>query len=325
MSEKEVKEIDLLELFQRIGFGFVNLAKVCLRALLYLVSFAFRRLHWLAIAGLLGGTLGYFYADKVTSYYSSNMIAATNGIDAEDVVSYLQDLGRYAERGDYKGLAKELHLSEEVARKVKSLQAYLYIDYNYDGRADYIDKGIRNPMDTSQYVVQNRFYLEASVKESSEYFDTLQEGLVKLLRNKPYVNKSNFIYKENLSKRIQAIEEEIVLLDSLQRVEYFKKNVQGYGSKSAEGLLILAPEQTQLYYKEKLLLLDEKQQCEKDLGLSETPITVIKDFGGVSVEENSQGRYIKLFSVIAFMLIYIVLLVTQQKVLSFFKEQLASE
>jgi hypothetical protein len=84
---------------------------------------------------------------------------------------------------------------------------------------------------------------------------------------------------------------EILKLDSLQNVDYFKTN-SSFTSSNDNRLMFISEKDKQMYYKDKIILIAQKQEYIKELELATTPLTIIKDFTPLAIEENPKGKYI---------------------------------
>jgi hypothetical protein len=59
--------------------------------------------------------------------------------------------------------------------------------------------------------------------------------------------------------------------------------------------MFISEKDKQMYYKDKIILLNQKQEYIKELELATTPLTIIKDFTPLAIEENPKGKYILWF------------------------------
>lgn len=310
MSEqkKEVKEIDLLELFNVIGRGIKNFILHILKAILFLINFGLRKAHIIGIAVVLGAALGYATHLFTKPYYSSGMIIQPNGIRATDLIEYFDDLTSICESGNIDALALAMEISDSAASKIKNIQAYPYIDLNRDGIGDYIDfNGDFNVQDTTQSIIQNRVYLNVEVYESQpkEY---LQEGLLNYVNKNEYMIQLNQIRKNELFEQIQQTESEILKLDSLQNKEYFIDDNSKAVPVGTGGYIVYTEKDKKLYYHDKLRLIQSKQDLEKEYELIQGPITIIKNMSELAIEKNPKSTRMIMFGLWFGVIGYFVLL-----------------
>lgn len=312
-TNHETKEIDLLELFNIIGKSIKNAILSIYKTIVFLISFGLKKAHWLALITIAGALIGYLVYLGTDRYYSSALIAQPNGISAIDIVEYINDLNRYTTKNNEIALKQALEITDTVAKKVKNIQAFLYIDLNHDGRGDIIDfKQNYDPKDTTQILINSRFYLKVEVLDNRVFSD-VRDGLFIYINKNPYLIKLNQIRKRELEELISSTDREIAKLDSLQNVDYFTDNLDRLTARNQSSLLFLSEKDKQLYYKDKLSLEQQRLRYIKELELSTTPITVLKDFTQLTVEENPKGFYIIRFGYIIGLLGYIFLIVFEYR------------
>lgn len=294
-KENEVKEIDLLELFRLMGNGIKNAFLAVIKAILFLVVFGFRKAHWISIFVIIGVLLGLAFHSFTKSAYSSGMIIQPNGILSTDLIDYLNDLTDICKSHDHLALAHALEITDSSAQKIKTVEAYPYIDVNMDGVGDYIDfENEYNPKDTTQQIIRNRCYLRIQLYESQpkEY---LQKGILNYVKKNEYMVQLNQIRKNELYEQIEQTEKEIAKLDSLQNKEYFKEDNSQAVPISTGGYIVYTEKDKKMYYRDKLALIKNKQNLEKEYELIQGPITVIKNMSELAVEENPKLEIIVKF------------------------------
>lgn len=311
-NKNEVKEIDLLELFSIMGKGIKNGFLNVFKAFLFLFVFGIKRVHFILLFVIVGGIIGWLFFTNTQRYYSSDLIAQPNGISSTEMVDYISDLTRLCEKGNNKGLALSLQLPDTTTEKIKSIEAFQYIDINRDGRGDYIDfDKTFNAKDTTQRIITNRFYLQVEVFDN-HVFDDVRTGIFNYISNNSYFTKLNEFRKKDLIELIAQTKIEIDKLDSLQNVDYFSSNKR-LESSTDNRLMFLSEKDKKMYYHDKLSLINRKQAYIKELELATAPITIIKDFTQLTLEENPKGGYIIKFGFWLGVIGYLVLLLIQYK------------
>jgi hypothetical protein len=290
-NKKEVKEINLLELFSVIGKGIKNGFLNILKVILFLVIFCVKRIHFILLFIVFGGIIGWLFFINTQLYYSSDLIAQPNGISSTEMVDYISDLTKLCKRGNTKGLAFLLQLPDSTTKKIKSIDVFHYIDLNRDNIGDFIDFFRKfDAKDTSRRIISNRFYLQVEVFDNKSFRD-VKNGIFNYISNNPYLVKLNELRKKELIELIGQTKTEIGKLDSLQNVDYFMNNNR-LESSSDNKLMFLSEKDKRMYYHDKLSLIQRKQSYEKELDLATAPITIIKDFTHLAVEENPRGEYV---------------------------------
>lgn len=305
-NSNQVQEIDLLELFNRLGRGIKNLFLGITKVILFLVVFAIKKVHFLAVFALAGGVIGIMFYSSTQRYYSSNLVAQPNGITSTDMINYINDLHDLCLKKNTPGLAYSLEMEDSVAAKIKNIQSFFIIDINNDEIGDYVDfKQIVNLKDTTQKRLEDRIYVTVEVYDN-RVFEHVRNGLLRYMGKNPYIIKLNEIRKNELNELSNQTDYEISKLDSLQQVEYFGKDSRLPISQSE--MMFISEKEQRMYYRDILNLLQKKQEYQKELLLATDAFTVIKDFTNLAVAENPRGNYIFRFSVIFLLIGYIFLL-----------------
>ena len=303
---QSTSEIDLLDLFQKIGNEIKNLFLGLVKGILFLIVFGIKRIHFLILFAIIGGVIGLVLYNSTKRYYSSYMIAQANGITSADMINYINDLHELCEKSNSRALAFDLQMPDSTARKIKDIQAFFIVDVNKDDIGDYVDfKNTFNLKDTTQQRLEDRLHVTVEVYENT-VFEKVKNGLFRYMRKNPYIIKLNEIRKHELQELIAQTEYEIVKLDSLQNTDYFKKN-GGIPVQHSE-MIFLAEKEPTMYYRDKLGLMNRKQEYQKELELATDAFSVIKDFTSLAVAENPRGKYILQYGFIVGLLGYIILL-----------------
>ena len=300
-------EIDLLELFQRIGNGIKNLFIGLIKGILFLIVFGLKRIHYLLLFAIAGGIIGLIMYNSTKRYYSSYMIAQPNGITSTDMINYINDLHDLCQKNNTDALANDLLMPDSTTRKIKDIQAFFIIDANGDGIADYVDfKNTYNPKDTSLHRLEDRIHVTVEVYQNT-IFEKVKNGLFRYMRKNPYIISLNEIRKKELRELIAQVEHEITKLDSLQNTDYFHKSSEIPVEQSQ--MMFLAEKEPTMYYKDKLSLVYRKQLYQKELDLATDAFTVIKDFTSLAVEENPRRNYLIKYGLLSIIAGYFILLI----------------
>lgn len=306
-QQNEVKEIDLLELFRLFGNGIKKLSLGIFKTIIFLFVFGLKKAHWIALFIVVGALLGWLYFSSTERYYSSELIAQPNGISAVDMVNYINDLNKYCKNGNKVALALSLQLPDSLAKKIKNIEAFYYIDVNGDKKGDFADiKRSFNPSDTSKHIDDKKILVMVQVYDN-KIFEKVKKGIFNYISNNSYLTTLNQIRVNELQELITYIEREISKLDSLQNVDYFKSDLK-YSTSNDSRLMFLSEKDKQMYYKDKMALINKKQEYTKEFELATKPLTIIKDFTPLAIEENPKGKYIVWFGFWFGIIAYILLL-----------------
>lgn len=301
--QQATDEIDLLELFNRMGRGIKRGVLWIYRVILDFLMLIVRKSLWIVAFTIIGLIVAYVLYQGSRRYYSSEMTAISNSINNTYVVGSINLLNDLFKQNNYSIAANYLNIDINRAKQIKSIEAFYTIDINKDRLPDYTDyKRQYNPKDSTIKRLDNYFVISLEVYDEN-VFSQVRDGI----KNYIYMNK--FIIDNNNERirqnkiLIETIEAEIRRLDSLQKVEYFE--IPQMQRATSNQMVVLNEKDRKLYHEQKLLLEKEKLRLEKDLNINSEPITIVQDFTPLSKAENPYSKYaIKfglLFAVIGFL------------------------
>lgn len=281
---KTTEEIDLFEIFNRIGNGFKNLFNKMLLMLKSFLIVLIRKSLWIIFFSILGLLLSYVLFKNTNQYYYSEMVIRSNAMDNTNIIRSLNILNDLFINKNYEEVSNSLGISIVQAKKIKSINAYFGIDLNKDGVVDFVDyKNTYNPKDTNQNRILNIFYLKVGVYDQSVLLD-LKEGIKKYVKTNPFILNNNEIRKEQTMLLIKEYSNEIEKLYNLQKIQYFElPRIQ----KSGNGqILVFNEKEFKLYHNEIIDLINKKLALEKELAINPEPITIIQEFSQLSRTNN---------------------------------------
>lgn len=300
--QKHTDEIDLIELFNRMGKSI----KSFFNWILFLVKSFFlllvRKSIWIVLFTIGGVFVGYFFYSNTTRFYSSEMVARSNSMNNSVIVNSINLLNDLFENKNFNALGNYLGTSADEAKKIKSIEAFYGIDINDDRIADFTDYFEKyNPKDTTQKRVPDIFYLKISVYDEN-IFSSVRDGIKRYISTNPYILQNNAVRKLQTEILVKELNKEIMKLDSLQKVQYFEvPKMQKAGSSQ---MVFLNEKEVKLFHNDIISLLNQRLSYERDLSINPDPITVIQDFTQLSKAENPLMKFIKiwgtLFAVLGF-------------------------
>jgi hypothetical protein len=298
-TEKRNDEIDLIEVFQKMGNGIVNLCNKLIHLLYQILLFFIRRAILIGVIVLIGLAIGFFRFKSTPRYYSSSLEAYSNAMSSLDMISYVNNINELFAEGNFTGLEEKLRMDSVKLTEVKNVKAYKVIDLNKDGITDLVDYDEKyQTSDTT--ISKSRFVVKVEVFDQS-VFPVIQESILKYIEDNKYIHDLNAIRKKQLNELIAKLDSEISTLDSLKKTEYFKKADDQLKTQAGQ-LLVMNEKTTQLYHPQIISLYKEKQGLEQQLELRTDPITIIQDFSALSVVENNLMHYLKIFGIIGIVL-----------------------
>jgi len=301
--QQATDEIDLLELFNRMGGGIKRGVLWTYRLILNFLMLIVRKSLWIVAFTIIGLIVAYVLYQVSRRFYSSEMTAISNSINNTYVVGSINLLNDVFKQKNYPIAANYLNIDINRVQEIKSIEAFYTIDINKDGLPDYTDyKWKYNPRDTTKRL-DSYFVIRLEVYDES-IFAQVRDGI------KNYIYKNKFILDNNNERirqnkiLIETIENEIRKLDSLQKVEYFE--LPQMQRATSNQMVVLNEKDRKLYHDQKLALEREKLRLEKDININSEPITVVQDFTPLSKAENPYTKYAislgLLFAVLGFVI-----------------------
>ncbi len=291
-NSQNSNEIDLLDVLKKMWQA---ISKATGIATIFLI----KKSLWLTTFIIIGAIVAFCLYKISIPVYFSTMIARANVLDNTFMINKVNELGRI---NDPLLRAQRLHITDTAANYILALDAYYGIEQG-DGTLSYIDtegRFIYNPKDTSVRRIPKIFYIQAKVGDEI-VLPLIGEGIIEALNTNHYIVERNTIRLQQLHDRLTEVNQQLNLLDSVQRVDYFK---QPKDTRTSSGQLLLMNEQArQLYHSDILKLHDTKQSLEEEIAeYNKQPITVISNFSALSVIENPLTTYLKFWVPVFFVL-----------------------
>jgi len=313
-------EIDLLDLTKRIsrstGKMFSSLFNFFKNIFLQIFIFIIRKFVYLLIFFVAGAIIGGIISWREKPYYETNLIMRSNLVSNVEMINYINRIHTICNGGNIIGLSQSLNLDTAIVKSIKDLQAFWMIDINNDGIGDYLDekKEFIDPYDTtrSKRRLWNEFSVRLKVYDNS-IIEEVQHGLELYINSNDYFIKLSEVKKARLNNLISKTDNEIFILDSLKRFEYFTK--EKIPEITFEKFLIQSGEkqEARLLHGSVLDLFGNKQSLEQELELRIDPITILEDFPPIQTSVNSLIKYIVKFSLISLAIGFIILILIDQR------------
>jgi len=254
------QEIDLIELFSKIGNStnnfftkiFTNTFKLVSTLIFYLfisikesTRFILKKWVILTIFIILGYTTSLIIIKKTTPYFETYATIQTFTISSSELIEYVNKLTALTETQDSIAIGKTLNISTSVAASIKKIYAYWLIDINNDGVADEIDFDNSFKLDSTstKIKINNRFVVQLDVY-SPEYINEIQDKFANYISSYPKLTQTIDIKRQSLISEINKIDNEIKIIDSLKRYEYFTQpkailKIQQERAKQKQGSVAL--------------------------------------------------------------------------------------
>lgn len=230
------QEIDLIELFSRMGNGISNLFSQffnLIGKILFWIfiagkeslKFSLKNIHILIAFALLGIVFGKFQVKRIIPYYRTNATVQTFTVSSSNLIEYTNTLSAVCKSQDSIALSQMLNISVSEAASIKSIDAYWLIDKNKDGVADEVDyENMFEPDTVNNWEkIDNRFLVQLLIYYPG-YIETIQNKFEAFLFTYPRLEQITAVKRRNLESEIKRINSELTILDSLKYYEYFIKD-----------------------------------------------------------------------------------------------------
>ena len=289
-------EIDLLELFNRMGKSIKNFFMWILELLKSFLFLLISKSVWILSFSIIGGYVGYIFFQNTPRFYSSEMVAKSNSMNNSIIVNSINLLNDLFENRNYNALSSYLGTTPEQAKEIRSIEAFYGIDINKDKIADFVDYNkTYNPKDTTQKRLSDVFYLRINVYDET-IFSSVRDGIKKYISTNPFILENNNVRKQQTRSLIEEYKIEIQKIDSLQKVQYFEiPKMQKAGNNQ---MIFLNEKEAKLYHGDIIYLYKQQLALEKELTLNPDPITVVQDFTQLSKAENPLMKFLKVWILI---------------------------
>jgi hypothetical protein len=308
-SNREINdnEIDLLDLFRRIGRTLEKWIRAIIKGFLVSIVFLLRNSVTLIFSILLG--IGLSYALKWSSkpFFESEITLRSNTVPNSEMIAYINKLAILREEKNYKGMAEFLNTTSENARKIKRIDACWVIDRNRDSIPDFVDyRNQHNVYDTLNIRMKDRFVIKVALNDP-QVLSQIRDGILFSVKNNPVFGQKNEFRIKEIDELRKRLIYDIIQLDSLQKVKYFEETRNKLPEKGGQ-IVFLQEQKTQLVYGDIYSLYQRKQVLDREKDLYPDILTVISDFYQPLKRHNSGSYYGKVIIPLCFGLTLILLI-----------------
>ena len=300
-------EIDLLDLFRRMGRTLSRWLNALGRAFLISVVFLLRRWLPLGLSILLGIGASYLFKFTTDSSFSADLVLKNNTVSNADMIAYLNRLHTYCAENNFQELAGAISFTPEQIKNIIDISAFWIIDNGRDGSPDFVDyTNNHNIYDTVNIRMQDRLDVRVKIK-SPQALSMLRNGIVKFIESDSLFQQRNRVRVRQNNEMITRLNYDILQLDSLQKIKYFQET-KSQKPQNGGQMVFLQEQKTQLIYTDIQALVTRKQALETERDLYKSIITVISDFSLPAVRENGGLFYAKTYVPIFFCLTLLILI-----------------
>jgi hypothetical protein len=290
-KEANNDEIDLLELFMRMGRTIGRWSHAIGRG--FLISIVFLLKRWLLIGLSLIAGVGMSYLLKISSapFYTSDLVLRNN-ISNADLISYLNRLWTFSNEKNNAALEKALSISSEQANGIIEISAHWIIDQGKDGSPDYVDLNNKSDVyDTLNVRMKDRVNVRVKIVYPRD-LTSLRNGIVKFIENDSLFQLRNRVRLAQNRDLLSRLNYDIIQLDSLQKIKYFQETKNRIPQNGGQ-MVFLQEQRTQLIYSDIYTLYARKQNLEAERDLYKGTVTVLSDFSEPTKRSNGTLFYAK--------------------------------
>jgi len=321
-SKNNVKdeEIDLLDLFRRIGRTLAHWGSAFGTAFIISVVFLLRRWLPLGLSIVAGIGLSYIMKSRAESAYTSDAVFRNNlalmdkktlrdnsGTTSE-IITKINKLHIFCTETNKTALASAMSLDPESVKNISDISAFWIIDLSKDGIPDFVDyKGTYSVTDTFNIRMQDRFDVRVKINTEQD-LGMVRDGIVKFIESDSLYQKRNRLRMRQNHELLARLDFDILQLDSLQKVKYFEETRNIKPSTGGQ-IIFLQEQKTQLVYTDIQSLFARKQLLESERDLYSGIVTVLSDFSMPTGRENGTMFYGKKVIPYFFFLTLIVLII----------------
>jgi hypothetical protein len=290
-NNKDIRndEIDLLDLFRRIGKTLSRWFNALIRVFLISVVFLVRRWLPLSLSVIAGIAFSYFSRSTNESFYTSDLVLRTNIEYADEIIGYMNRLHTYCAQGNKIALAGAISLKPDQVKNIGDISAYWVIDNGHDNIPDFVDyTNSHSVYDTTNVRMKDRLSVRVRINSPQE-LSNVRNGIINYINSDLLFQQRNELRLRQNNELLARLQYDILQLDSLQQLKYFEetKNLE---SKTNSQMVFLQEQKTQLVYPDIYKLYEKKQKMEQDQLIYKDIVTVLSDFT-IPAERDNGGRY----------------------------------
>jgi hypothetical protein len=313
-------EIDLLDLFRRIGNTLNRWGRAIGKA--FLISIVFLLKRWLPLGLSIVAGIGISYLLKTTSdsFYTSDLVFRNNLAILEkktlrdnsgttsEIISKINKLHTFCLESNLTSLSTALSMKPELVKNITDISAYWIIDQSRDGIPDYVDyKGSHNVYDTINVRMHDR--LDVRVKINSvQDLNLVRNGIIRFIEGDSLYQQMNRLRLRQNQALLSRYTYDILQLDSLQKVKYYEET-RNMKPSSGGQIVFMQEQKTQLVYNDIYSLYTKKQLLESEIDLYKGIVTVLSDFSSPSRRENGAMYYGKQAIPVIFLITLVILII----------------
>jgi hypothetical protein len=295
-------EIDLLDLFRRMGRTLNRWGKALAVAFLISVVFLLKRWLPLGLSIIAGVGISYLLRTTSPSSYTSDIVLRNNLVlldlktqrdnsgTTSEIISKINKLHTFCIEGNSVSLSDALFMKSGAVKNISDISAFWIIDQNRDGIPDYVDyKGNHSAYDTINIRMQDRLDVHVKIN-SPQDLSLVRNGIIKYIENDSLYSQRNRLRIRQNYELLARLDYDIKQLDSLQKVKYFEETRNMKPTNGGQ-IVFMQEQKTQLVYNDIYSLYARKQILELERDLYKGPVTILSDFSLPTKRDNGSMYY----------------------------------
>jgi hypothetical protein len=307
MSKATDDEIDLLELFRRMGRTISKWFNAIGRAFLVSVIFLIKNMVILLVSLLIGIGISYIIKWTTKPFYVSEITFRSNVVPNAEMLSYINKLRYLLKQKNYSQVSAALSIKPENNQGIIDLEGFWVIDKNNDSIPDFIDyRNKHDVYDTLNVRMKDRFVIRVKVRDPGS-LSSIRDGIESYANSNKIFQKKNELRLKQYDELLSRIDYDILQLDSLQKVKYFEETRNRIPEKGGQ-MIFLQEQNTQLVYDNIYSLYNKKQSIETEKSLYPEILSLVSDFSQPLKRFNGGFYYGKIIipTVVGLMLLYLI-------------------
>ncbi|MCE5344855.1 MAG: hypothetical protein LLG13_01035 [Bacteroidales bacterium] len=285
-------EIDLLDLFRRMGSTISRWSKALGRTFLSVTVFLLKRWLPLGLSVILGVGASYLLKVTTPSSYTSDLVLRNNTVSNADMISYINRLHTFCKENNKVALGNAISVTPGQVNNIIDINAYWVIDKGSDGIPDIIDYNNKHDIyDTVDVRMQDRLDIRVRIKSPQE-LTNVQNGIISFINADSLFQQRNRVRTRQNHELLARLDYDILQLDSLQKVKYFEET-RNMRPQNGGQMIFLQEQKTQLVYSDIYALYSRKQALESERDLYKGIVTILSDFSIPAIRDNGGFYYTK--------------------------------
>lgn len=295
----ENQEYDLLDLIKWAWNLFVQYAW---NPFLFLIKFALKKWYFIAGAAILGVIMSILVPLCLSKKYTGSMLLHAHVCQSSDYHNLLSAL----KTEDKVLLAKRLGINEQELEKLVEIKPHFV--YPMDSLGVGYDVNFEDEEDYSKHSVLSSVFCVEVEAYDSLFIRDITSSIITYLSNDNYVKTSNETRLSSIQNNIVVLKEEIIMLDSLRRIEYLEKSRKSIITATPQSGMVMQ-QQTRLMHDDIIGLNARLTSLENTLRFNASPLRVIMPMSLNAVPSNHWTKTCLKYALTMMVLAYVGLLV----------------